>query len=98
MFQNNRYVTSGVMSEIEESTQLAMWTLIDELNIRRDYLQVFRLSYVNINGMDMQQIIHEQEQPAFREVIVIPAYYPVMLDVFVLDDGAQSTMLLSCEY
>lgn len=98
MFQNGRYVTNGVMSEIEESTQLAMWNLIDHLHIRRDYLQVFHLSYVTINGMDMQQIIHEQEQPPFREVIVIPAYYPVLLEVFVIDDGAQSTMLLACEY
>lgn len=98
MFGNSRFATNGVVSEIEESTQLAMWNLIDHLHIRRDYLQVFHLSYVNINGMDMQQIIHEQEQPAFREVIVIPAYYPVLLDVFVIDDGSQSTMLLSCEY
>lgn len=98
MFQNNRYVTNGVMSEIEERTQLAMWSLIDHMSIPRDYLQVFHLSYVNINGMDMQRIIHEQEQPAFREVIVIPAYYPVLLDVFVIDDGCQSTMLLACEY
>lgn len=98
MFRNTRYVTNGVMSEIEEGTQLAMWNLIDHMSVPRDYLQVFRLSCINANGMYMQQIIHEQELPTFREVIVIPAYYPVQLDVFVIDDGAQSTMLLSCEY
>lgn len=98
MFQNKRYVTSGVVSEIEESTQLAMWSLIDHMRIPRDYLQVFRLSCINVNGMYMQQILHEQEKPPFREIMVIPAYYPVFLDVFVIDDGDHSTMLLACEY
>ena len=98
MLRRGRCVTSGIMHEVEELTQYAMWDLIDTLPVPKDYLQVFRLNKIRINGMEMQQIIHEQECPAYQKVIVIPTYYPVSLDVFVIDDGSHATMLLACEY
>lgn len=95
--RNYRFTTIGVTNNIEESTQLAMWQLIDGLRIRKDSFQVFDLSYANINGVKLQRIIHSQERPAYAEMILLPAFNPVDQVVYVVDDGMRSTMLLSSE-
>ena len=98
MFQNDRYITCGVENEIPAPIQLAMWCMIDNRRLtgaKVDYLQVFRLS-----GQDgRQKIIHSQEQPDYRNEVIIPTLnHPVEAKIFVIDDGDHSTMLLSDEY
>lgn len=42
MFNNPRYVTSGINSELPLLTQIVLWGLIDTMEVaEKDYLQVF---------------------------------------------------------
>ena len=95
MFNNPRYVTSGVNSELPLLTQIILWGLIDTMEVvRKDYLQVFLLSADGEN----QRIIHEQEQPEYRKEYLFPSENPVIAKVYVIDDESHSTMLLAEEY
>ena len=95
MFKNQRYVTSGINSELPQLTQIILWGLIDTMEVvRKDYLQVFCLSADGEN----QRIIHEQEQPEYRKEYLFPSDNPVTAKVFVIDDESHSTMLLAEEY
>ena len=95
MFQNQRYATSGINSELPLLTQIILWGLIDTMEVvRKDYLQVFLLSADGEN----QRIIHEQEQPEYRKEYLLPSENPVTAKVFVIDDESHSTMLLAEEY
>lgn len=95
--RNYRYISSGVLSNIEEHTQLAMWQLIDGLKIRKDCIQVFELTSVYVDGITLQKIFHFQEQPAYQEEVLLPAFNPVDLVVYVIDEGGHSSMILSGE-
>ena len=44
MFENKRYITRGVSQKVDLPLQLFMWQCIDELDVPKDYLQVFKLS------------------------------------------------------
>ncbi|MGN0648845.1 MAG: DUF960 family protein, partial [Oscillospiraceae bacterium] len=45
MFNNQRYVTHGISSEVPLLTQIILWGLIDSMEVaEKDYLQVFCLS------------------------------------------------------
>ena len=95
MFQNQRYATSGINSELPLMTQIILWGLIDTMEVvRKDYIQVFCLS--NDNGK--QRIIHEHEQPEYRKEYLFPSENPVTAKVYVIDDETHSTMLLAEEY
>ena len=95
MFNNPRYATSGVNSELPLLTQIILWGLIDTMEVaEKDYLQVFCLSADGEN----QRIIHEQEQPEYRKEYLFPSENPVTAKVYVIDDKTHSTMLLAEEY
>ena len=95
MFNNPRYATSGINSELPLLTQVILWGLIDTMEVvRKDYLQVFLLSVED----RQQRIIHEQEQPEYRKEYLFPSENPVTAKVFVIDDESHSTMLLAEEY
>lgn len=105
MFDNERFLTSGVQTEIPIIVQLIMWDMIDELKkqgFKMDYLQVFRLKA----GEGTQIITHIQEQPAYENTIFVSSASllasdqrgPVNNKIFVIDDGTHSTMLLAEEY
>ena len=100
MFTNKRYITCGISNAIPEDIQLALWSMIDDFrtstDIEVDYLQVFRLSIQN----GKQKIIHRQEEPVYRnEILVAFIWNPVEnAKIFVIDDGAHSTMMLAEEY
>ena len=95
MFQNQRYATSGINSELPLLTQIILWGLIDTMEVaEKDYLQVFCLSADGEN----QRIIHEQEQPEYRKEYLFPSENPVTAKVYVIDDKTHSTMLLAEEY
>ena len=40
----NRYMTRKVAEEIPLEINILLWKLIDELNVEKDYLQVFELN------------------------------------------------------
>ena len=95
MFNNQRYATSGINSELPLLTQIILWGLIDSMEVaEKDYLQVFCLSVED----GKQRIIHEQEQPEYRKEYLFPSENPVTAKVFVIDDESHSTMLLAEEY
>ena len=94
MFQNERYITRGVQSDIPIELQIFMWNCINSMPEPKDYLQVFRLS--SFEGK--QKIIHEQEQPEYKKEYLLSLDKPVTAKVYVIDDGDHSTMLLAEEY
>ena len=93
MFNNNRYITKGVQSEIPAGLQFFMWNCISAVP-EPDYLQIFRLS--EFNGQ--QKIVHEQEVPEYKREYLLAFPNPVNAKVYVIDDGDHCTMLLAEEY
>lgn len=95
MFNNPRYCTRGISSEVPLLTQIILWGLIDSMEIaEKDYLQVFRLSAES----GKQKIIHEQEQPEYSKEYLFPSDNPITAKIFVIDDETHTTMLLAEEY
>lgn len=94
MFQNARYITRGVDSEIPLWLQNFMWYAVDSMEIERDYLQVFKLSYED----GRQKIVHTREHPPYEHIYRIDTDSPVTAKIFVIDDEDHSTMLLAEEY
>ena len=97
MFNKKKYITRGVADKVPLSLQLLMWQMIDSLPVTKDYLQVFRLA-----PKDMKlHIVHSQEQPPYKTELNIEIgrdELNVSADLFVIDDGDHSTMLLTKEY
>ena len=88
MFDNQKFLTRGVMAEIPSWLTNLMWHMVLTMEVEeKDYLQVFR-----------QHIIHEQEQPPYRYELDVPCDDAVNAKVFVIDDLTHSTMLLAEEY
>ena len=94
MFDNNRYLTCGIDSKIPLDLQLFMWECVDQLPLKRDYLQVFDLEQVGT----MQSITHRSEEPEYRKVYLLPSEKPITEKLYIIDDGDHSTMLLASEY
>lgn len=94
MFDNKRYLTRGIDSEIPLELQLFLWSCIDRLPPERDYLQVFDLKPIGV----MQGITHRSEQPEYRMKYLIPSDKPITAKVYVIDSIDYSTMLLAEEY
>ena len=94
MFNNNRYLTKGVQTEIPLVLQIFMWECIDRMPESKDYLQVF-----NLEAMEgVQHISHSSEEPEYKMEYLMPSEAPVTQKVYVIDDGDHSTMLLAEEY
>jgi len=92
LFQNDRYITRGIDTEISPITQLLLWELIDQRQqegAELDYLQVFRLEP---DGQH-QKIIHSQEEPPFEQESLFIGPPPITAKIYVIDDGDHSTML-----
>lgn len=103
LFSNDRYITRGIKEKINEKnpvTFLVLWGLIDDMEIsenEKDYLQVFVLR-AKSGRRKMQEIEHSQEQVPYKRVHRFYTECPVDTKVFVIDDGANSVMLLAEEY
>lgn len=91
MFNNQRYITKGVLAEMPLKLQIFMWECIDRMPEPKDYFQVFTFESV---GM-LQKIIHTSEQPEYCMNYFISCSKPVMAKVYVIDDRDHSTMLLT---
>jgi len=96
IFNNEKFITRGVSSEVSLLLQLFMWQCIDEMKVPKDYLQVFEFT---VEG-NKQRIIHSQEEPEYkREYLFDIADPPFFIGkIFVIDDGDHSTMMLASEY
>ena len=94
MFNNQRYITRGINSEIPFELQFFMWDCIDRMPEPKDYFQIFELK--NLDGM--QHIIHCSEQPEYKMNYFIPTGKAVTAKIYVIDSEEYSTMLLSEEY
>ena len=93
----NRYITRGVNEKIDLPLQLFLWSLIDNLEIEKDYLQVFNLNRVG----DVINIEHTQEVPEYKSYIKVNAKdleFKEEIKIYVIDSGVYSTMLLLEEY
>lgn len=96
MFDKDRYLTRGVSNEIPLEIQLLLWSMIGEVTVKKDYLQVFEIEPLNSN---LLKIEHRQEVPKYKkEIIVSNAGINSKVKLFVIDDGEYSTMMLSEEY
>ncbi len=94
MFNNQRYATKGITDGIPVLTQILLWNIIDTMPEPKDGFQVFKLS----ERSGMQVIEHHHEIPEYRKDYEIKADEIVKAKIFVIDDGAHSTMLLAEEY
>ena len=95
LFNNDRYLTRGVQTEIPIELQLFMWSCIDQLPEERDYFQLFQLEAIG----DMQRITHSSEQPERKmEYLLAAVDKPITAKVYVIDSVDYSTMLLAEEY
>ena len=100
-FTGNKYITSGIQNEISAEVQAILWDMINsDRNLQKelDYLQVFGLNSIYINGKWMQEIIHKQEQPHRVEKITYDTDDPISAKIYVIDDISHCTMLFSHEY
>lgn len=100
MFENPRYITKGFQNTIPVETQLILFGLLDDAkkNHELDYLQVFNLSVERHNHVDLQKIIHTQEQPRWSRTVYYPVKNLVTAKVFAIDDEDHHTFLLADEY
>ena len=94
MFNNHRYLTKEVQSEIPLELQLFMWGCIDKLPEECDYFQVFKLE--NLGGI--QKITHFSQQPTYRREYLISSNNPITAKVYIINSDTYSTMLLAEEY
>ena len=86
-----------INEKIDLPLQLFLWSLIDNLEIEKDYLQVFNLNRVG----DVINIEHTQEVPEYKSFIKVNAKdleFKEEIKIYVIDSGVYSTMLLSEEY
>lgn len=101
MFDNKRYMTTGIKNEIPLRIQLFMWSCIDTLKEQRQevgYLQVFKLTKERADDIEYQLVEHRQEVPEYKKKFSIFPSEIVDAKIFIIDDGDHSTMMLAEEY
>lgn len=102
MFNNSKYMTKGIAVQLAPELQLYLWQMITDLNHRHmplDYLQVFQLDAITIGNQSLQQIIHTQERPPYKNTVTIRINQPVSnRKVLCIDNQTHSTMLFAEEY
>ena len=100
---NKRYITANCSSTIGIDLQIMLFGLIDERLAQKaevDYLQIFELSVDEVNGKKLQVVVHRQEQPEYKQRIVL-LHIEEPIDgqkIWVIDSGDYCTMLLPSDY
>lgn len=94
MFQNQRFLTRGVVDRIPFPLQMILWEMIDDLPVEKDSLQVFEIQ----EEADCLEIHHKQEVPPYEQSLQLRKMDVAQEKIFVIDDGDHSTMLLAEEY
>ena len=99
--KDNRYVTRGVIEEVDIRLQLIMWSMIDKLkdeeSVELDYLQVFKIR------KEGEKIVinQSQEVPEYSctyEIELEDIHIDDEIKLYVIDSGEYSTMLFPSEY
>lgn len=99
MFNNQRYLSKGVDSRVSKFVQILIWEMIDLMSVKKDYLQIFNLIPIEVDGEIVQKIVHTQERPPYKRTIVLNKLtLPIHEKIYVIDDGEHSTMILASEY
>ncbi|MBU3190162.1 DUF960 domain-containing protein [Clostridium bowmanii] len=102
MFDNARYITSGINEEVDESIQVLLWNFIDLLKLKEDFtidwLQVFELREISNSKTFNQEIVHSQEEPLYKKHYLVAVDKPISTKIYVIDDSEQSVLMLSKEY
>lgn len=99
---DKRYAIRGVAVNVDLDIQLCLWGLIDiwkKKNKELDFLQIFELSAVNVNGKDIQKIVHWQEQPAIKQKACFEIFKPINTRLWVVaNDDENAVLMLPEEY
>ena len=94
--KENRYMTRNIVEEIPVEINILLWNLIDELQIGKDYLQIFELNPI---GEGIVEIVHKQEIPEYESSIYI--YNELIKEnkkIYAIDSVEYSTLMFSYEY
>jgi len=87
---DKHYATSEVAETVPLDIQLLLWTLIERRKEDKkevDYLQVFNLSIIVVNGRKSQRILHSQEQPKISFIGDFQVFEPINAKFWVVDSG-----------
>lgn len=96
MFSKQIYLTREVSEKVPVEIQLLMLNMIEELKVKKDYLQVFQLKE---QCQQMLEIKHKQEIPEFTQTILIKNIgVKNEMKIYVIDSGDYNTMMFSHEY
>lgn len=91
-----QYITRGIQYEFPVVLQLFMWSMIERIDVHRDYLQIFRLKPIENNKVIIE---HEQEQPKYEaKVIVDKVTLKGDIKVYIVIENEYMTMMLAEEY
>jgi len=99
VFTSTKYITNGIRASIPPFMQNILWYMIETMEVEvKDYLQVFQLGSVQVDGKIKQMIIHNQEQPNYHKEYALCVKRVISGKVYVIDDKTHCTMLLAEEY
>ena len=109
MFDNSRYISVGIKTNIPAELTVLLFTLIDVLKFETkelDYLQIFEVTVIPEDDMYKCIIIHSQEQPEYkREHEFYIKEKPELSEfkIYVIDEHTEgwdgyTTMILAEEY
>ncbi|CEQ18962.1 DUF960 family protein [Paraclostridium sordellii] len=94
--KENRYMTRKIVEEIPLEINILLWNLIDELQIGKDYLQIFELNPI---GEGIVEIVHKQEMPEYESSIYIHnEEIKENKKIYAIDSMEYSTLMFSDEY
>lgn len=95
--KENIYITRGINEKLDLPLQLLLWSLVDDLKIEKNYLQIFKLSRVG----EVINIEHTQEIPGYKSSIKVNAKnldFKGNVKIYAIDSVEYSTLLLAKEY
>lgn len=97
-----RCATKGIHVSLSEDLKMQLFYYIDQQissGLEMDSLQIFEMSFKEINGRSAQSIVHRQKMPErICEHAIFGIDNPVELTVWILDEGIHAIMLLPEEY
>ena len=96
MFTNEKYLTREVADRVPIEIQILMWNLVEEIEVEKDYLQIFELIP---NSSESVEIVHKQEIPEFTfNYRVKNCGIETKMKLYIIDNGDYSMMMFSHEY
>lgn len=96
MFTNEKYLTREVADRVPIEMQMLMWNLIEEIEVEKDYLQIFELIP---NSSEFVEIVHKQEIPEFTfNYRVKNCGIETKMKLYIIDNGDYSMMMFNHEY